>query len=135
MRVPSARVCSSAPPLTSGRNESKPIWGRPRGTQVHRQLERRRWSGAVGARGCFVLLAPLVVVLLVGCGGKKNARSAPTMKTPSFAAPRNYATGRLPGSVALGDLNGDGKPDLAVANTGFGNESPGETVSVLLNRG
>ena len=44
-----------------------------------------------------------------------------------FAAQANFAVGSDPFSVAIGDLNGDGKPDLAVANCGSG------TVSVLLN--
>jgi hypothetical protein len=51
----------------------------------------------------------------------------------SFQAHRNYATGYLPDfseAVAIGDLNGDGKPDLATANGYFSN-----TVSVLANRG
>jgi len=47
---------------------------------------------------------------------------------PSFAGPKDYATEVGPESVAIGDLNGDGKPDLAVANY----ES--NTVSVLTNR-
>ena len=47
----------------------------------------------------------------------------------SFQAKRDYATGRGPDSVAIGDLNGDGKPDLATAN------SDANTVSVLANRG
>ncbi|HEV2915572.1 MAG TPA: FG-GAP repeat protein [Pyrinomonadaceae bacterium] len=46
---------------------------------------------------------------------------------PSFATKADYATGVAPGSVAIGDFNLDGKPDLAVAN------SYGETVSVLIN--
>ena len=37
--------------------------------------------------------------------------------------------GDQPASVAIGDLNGDGKPDLATAN------ATADTVSVLLNRG
>jgi Bacterial Ig-like domain (group 3)/FG-GAP-like repeat len=40
-----------------------------------------------------------------------------------------FATGSLPFSVAVGDFNGDGKPDLATANE-FGNN-----VSVLLGNG
>ena len=46
---------------------------------------------------------------------------------PSFAAQATFAVGSNPISVAIGDLNGDGKPDLAVANRYSG------TVSVLLN--
>jgi FG-GAP-like repeat/FG-GAP repeat/PASTA domain len=46
---------------------------------------------------------------------------------PSFARARSYATGRTPQSVAIGDLNGDGTPDLVTANR--------NTISVLLNRG
>ncbi len=45
----------------------------------------------------------------------------------SFAAPVQYATGLRPQSVAIGDLDGDGRPDLAVANSGS------DTVSVLRN--
>ncbi len=38
-----------------------------------------------------------------------------------------YGVGSYPTSVAIGDLNGDGKADLAVANY------DDKTVSVLLN--
>jgi hypothetical protein len=40
----------------------------------------------------------------------------------SFSAATNYATGERSHSVSVGDLNGDGKADIAVANSGsFGN--------------
>jgi hypothetical protein len=60
-------------------------------------------------------------MLLLGGGGA--ARSF----TPRFAAQRTFPTHSLPASVTAADLNGDGKPDLIVANAG------GTTVSVLLN--
>jgi hypothetical protein len=48
--------------------------------------------------------------------------------TVSFAAPQSFATGTNPSEVVLADLNGDGKPDIAVTNLESG------TVSVLLNQ-
>ncbi len=47
----------------------------------------------------------------------------------TFAAKVDYGAGTTPYSVAAADLNGDGKPDLAVANY------TGGLVSVLLNNG
>ena len=44
----------------------------------------------------------------------------------TFTGPTNFAVGDGPNSVAAGDFNGDGDPDLAVANEFAGN------VSVLL---
>ena len=46
----------------------------------------------------------------------------------TFQAAVNYAAGSGPHSVAVGDFNGDGKPDLVVANYGG-------SVSVLLGNG
>jgi hypothetical protein len=47
--------------------------------------------------------------------------------TAAFAAQQTFAVGTLPVAVAVGDLNGNGRPDLAVANSGA------TTVSVLSN--
>jgi hypothetical protein len=58
-----------------------------------------------------------------------RGRGASSSSAPSFAATRNYRVGRNPAAVAIGDLNGDRKPDLAVVN------SEGPSVSVLMNRG
>src|SRR6266851_3951629 len=41
----------------------------------------------------------------------------------SFEAPRNFAVGSSPESVAVGDFDGDGVPDLAVANYASNNVS------------
>lgn len=56
----------------------------------------------------------------------RNTTSNPSSPL-SFAAPSVLATGSAPRSVALGDLNGDSKPDVVVANSG------GASVSVFLN--
>ncbi|MGL5059173.1 MAG: DUF4347 domain-containing protein, partial [Microcoleus sp.] len=54
-----------------------------------------------------------------------------TLKTYSgvlgFATYVTFATGISPYSVSIGDINGDGKPDLAVANAGS------NSASILLN--
>ena len=47
---------------------------------------------------------------------------------PPFDPAMHYAAGNMPWSVAIGDLDGDQAPDLAVANSGSAN------VSVLLNQ-
>ena len=47
----------------------------------------------------------------------------------SFQARREYGTGDDPSSVVIGDVDGDGKPDLVTAN------EIAHTVSVLLNKG
>src|SRR5262249_58925934 len=49
--------------------------------------------------------------------------------TPSFAPQKAFPVGTHPLSLAVGDFNGDGKPDLAVGNNVYSTN-----VSVLLNK-
>src|SRR5262249_39685510 len=65
------------------------------------------------------------VSVLLGTGGG-----------PFSAAPPSPTGSALPSSVAIGDLNGDGRLDLAVANYGSPSSSaPAGTVSVFLGTG
>ena len=59
-----------------------------------------------------------------GSGGMGGGGMPPML---SFAAAASYGVGMFPYSVTAGDWNGDGKPDLAVANNSSDN------VSILLN--
>src|SRR5262249_32048010 len=54
-------------------------------------------------------------------------QTAPGAGTPAFATQQTFGTGHGPSAVALADLNGDGRPDLAVTN------ATDQTVSVLLD--
>jgi hypothetical protein len=49
-----------------------------------------------------------------------------------FDAAVNFGTGVAPVSVAVGDFNGDGKPDLATANRLYAGAGS-NNLSVLLN--
>ena len=56
--------------------------------------------------------------------------AVPRNANPLFQPPVNYDTGgQLPDAVVVADLNGDGKPDLIIANSGS------STVAVLLGNG
>src|ERR1017187_5129149 len=78
---------------------------------------------------CAILLSSLFL------SERSLAQGCPT---PSFGPARTFGVGVYHRSVAVGDFNGDGKPDLAVANIG---ENPVDvprshgSVSVLLGNG
>src|SRR2546422_886081 len=71
-------------------------------------------------------LSLLVVAIVFFSSALPNLAPAQTV---SFIAPGDFPVGTHPQSVAVGDFNGDGRPDLAVANFGS------NTVSVLLGIG
>ena len=71
-----------------------------------------------------VLVASFVVAALL------PAPSAWALTPVTFTGPANFAVGDGPNSVAVGDFNGDGDPDLAVAD-----QSPGEIMVLLGSTG
>src|ERR1700687_501069 len=73
-------------------------------------------------RGMYRNLAAAFMLLIsLGYPAKSGA--------VDFAPPKTYPVGTSPSAVVVCDFNGDGKPDLAVANAGSAN------VSVLLGNG
>ncbi|MEK6325400.1 MAG: VCBS repeat-containing protein [Acidobacteriota bacterium] len=84
----------------------------------------RRQNFASLTRFSRVLCLSLLAVLL---GGLLKPEAA--VQTVSFGAKTDFGTGNLPISVAMGDFNGDGKLDLAVANRNS------DIVSILLGTG
>src|SRR5882724_5264474 len=70
----------------------------------------------------LIVLVLIAALLAAAIGGPITDAG-----TSSFAAKQDFDTGASPRSVTVGDLNGDGKLDLAVANVNS------NTLSVLLN--
>src|SRR5258705_171429 len=84
---------------------------------------------AARCSGCPHHVALRFGLLLVVCVSIIASSASRSWGGPLFAAAFSFDTGPSPSSVAMGDLNGDGKPDLVAANNGF------STVSVLLGNG
>ena len=72
-------------------------------------------------------LVVIVISLLVAV--------APGHGEVTFSAPASYTVGTNPGNILTGDFNGDGIPDLAVANSGDGSVGDLGSVSLLLGKG
>jgi hypothetical protein len=75
-------------------------------------------------------LARLVWVLLLACALSPSAEA-----TVGFKPAVGYPVGTTPLAVAVGDFNGDGRPDLAVANAGKPEIGDDGDVSILLGNG
>ncbi|MGQ0571731.1 MAG: FG-GAP repeat domain-containing protein, partial [Armatimonadota bacterium] len=80
---------------------------------------KRRGAARLGYGIAWAGLALLTTTLSAGSG--------PVIFKPAAGSP--FAAGNIPNSVALGDVNGDGRADLAVANSNSNN------VSMLLGNG
>jgi hypothetical protein len=96
------------------------------GLALKLRARRKRASQKRPQSRPFVEALGLVALgLLLGVPGKPNA---------GFIAAPVYPVGDSPTSVAVGDFNGDGIPDLAVSNYGS-YDHPGGTVNILLGAG
>jgi FG-GAP-like repeat len=63
----------------------------------------------------LILAVMVSAALNVGCDVPSSGNTA-TSTTASTTATSRFAVGAAPGSVEIADFNGDGKPDLVVAN-------------------
>ena len=81
-----------------------------------------------GRRRCLAVLFSLIMLM---CLAGRRAAAA----TVGFQPAVTYPVGTAPVAVAVGDFNGDGIPDLAVANAGNPQIGDNGNVSILLGNG
>jgi hypothetical protein len=115
-----------------------PVWGaqtgRYGGTYSVPDRDRVRFEAATAFKPGEVIVAAASSGVERSGGGSLTPyiwqfTAAVPCGTGTFLAAQDYAVGKLPQSVAVGDLDGDGDLDLAVANYSD------NTVSVLRNNG
>ncbi len=88
-----------------------------------------------GASSASLLSAGTCTVQATQAGNGSYSAAAPVTQSfvviaaPQFSGPTAYTTGNYPQGIAVGDFNGDGKLDVAVANAFSGD------VSILLGDG
>jgi hypothetical protein len=89
-----------------------------------------------GRSRTLILLSVTITLVMVALSVGAFAAAKSQASSLSFLSPATYSSGGdTPQSVAIGDLNGDGKPDLVVGNyypSGSGASGP---VGVLLGNG
>jgi FG-GAP-like repeat len=73
-------------------------------------------------------LALVTLLLVFSVSNLANA-------TVAFQPPVSYPAGPVPVAVTIGDFNGDGNPDLAVANHGDPSAGDNGNLSILLGNG
>lgn len=77
---------------------------------------------------------PDVALTLPGASAIGVLRNTSTVGTISFASIIGVTVGSAPTGVAVADLDGDGKADIAAANSGFtGSAYTGNTISIAKN--
>src|SRR6059058_2590681 len=147
--LPLSQCCSATPqlcwaePMGPSRRRRPTLLARilspsPRATSIAMECRTWRWPTLVPApsRCCWATA--------MGLSRRRSPSLLGTVLSPwpsatvsvllgngdgTFRAPLTFGAGSGASSVALGDLNADGKLDLVVANRGF------STVSVLLGNG
>jgi hypothetical protein len=73
-------------------------------------------NAAPGVRGEFARGVATISTLALCLVVTSTTLVRAAVAEPLFAAPIKFGTGNSPHSVAIGDLDGDGKLELAVAN-------------------
>src|SRR5207245_9211271 len=91
-----------------------------------RESASRRWRTAL-AKNPVAYPPAMALAIRLSCSFHCDSAPPKGCAAPGFATARTFDAGDNPHSVATGDFNGDGNPDLAVANYGG--------VSVLLGNG